>query len=259
MKISIITVAYNSEATIKDTIESVLAQTYRDIEYIIVDGKSTDDTLKIANGYKEIFGEKLVVISKKDNGLYDAMNKGILAATGDIVGILNSDDFFTSTYSVEKIANEFRSKIIDGIYGNVEFVKRDNTTCIIRTFTSKHFRKWQLRFGIAPPHPAFYVKKSCYEKLGLYKTDYKISADFDLMTRMITKGININYLDEVLVTMRDGGTSTKNLNSRITSIYELKRACKENNIYTNIFFLLFRFFVKIWEFNLKNYLQMNKK
>lgn len=258
MKISIITVAYNSAKTIRNTIESVLCQTYNNIEYIIVDGKSSDNTLSIVKEYKEVFGENLIIISQKDDGLYDAMNKGIHAATGEVVGILNSDDFFTSKFSVEKIANEFQSKDVDGIFADVQFVKRENTSCIIRTFCSKHFRKSWLRFGIAPPHPTFYLRKSCYEKYGYYKIHYKISADFDLITRMISKEINVRYLNAVIVTMRDGGISTKNVSARITSLCELKRACKENNIYTNTFLLLFRFAVKIWEFKPWNMLKKGK-
>ena len=253
MKVSIITVAYNSASTIRATIESVLAQDYPDIEYIIVDGKSSDKTLDIAKEYIEKFKERLIIISEKDNGLYDAMNKGIKKSTGDVIGILNSDDFFTTEKSVSTIAHAFEEDI-DGVYGDVNFIRCKGDKRIIRTISSKRIHTRHLRFGLIMPHPSFYIKRACYTKYGLYKTDYKISSDFDLMARMILSGIHLKRLDFCVVTMRNGGISTKGIRSRLTSIRELKQACTENNIKTNTFLILFRFIYKLKEFDYKSIL-----
>ena len=250
MKVSIITPAYNSASTISTTIESVLRQDYLEIEYIIIEGKSTDDTLRLAKEYLNAFKGRMKIVSEVDDGLYDAMNKGIRLATGDIVGILNSDDFFTSTDIITKVVKAFDDET-DGVYGDINFIKQHGKNEIIRTISTKNFTPRLLRYGIMPPHPSFYIRKRCYDKYGLYKTNYKISADFDLMARMMLAGLKLKRLDFCLVTMRNGGTSTRNIHSRITSIKELRRACRENNIKTCLPLLLMRFPYKIREFNFK--------
>ena len=253
MKISIITVAYNSALTIRKTIESVMTQDYPNIEYIIVDGKSSDGTLNIAIEYVEKFNGRLKIISEKDNGLYDAMNKGIQISTGDVIGILNSDDFFTTKNSISRIAQAFEENI-DGVYGDVNIINNKGDNRVIRTISCKRFNKKQIRYGIIPPHPSFYVRRTCYERYGIYKTNYKISSDFDLMVRIILSGARLKRLDFCIVTMRNGGISTKGFRSRLTSIKELKQACTENNIKTNTFLILFRFIYKLKEFDYKRIL-----
>ena len=171
MKVSIITCTYNSAATIADTIRSVNAQTYPNIEHIIVDGLSKDNTLEIVKQYA---GERQIIKSEKDSGIYDAFNKGIRMATGDIIGVLNSDDFFTVDNIIEQVVNAFNKENIDAVYGDIHFVNSDNLNKCIRYYSSKSFRPWMMRMGFMFAHPSFYVKREYYENLGLYKTDYKI-------------------------------------------------------------------------------------
>lgn len=245
MKISIITATYNSALTIKDTIDSVLAQNYPDIEHIIVDGVSKDNTLDIVKSY----GDKIAkIISEPDKGIYDAMNKGIQAATGDIVGILNSDDFFTSEDVIATVAKTFEKNNIDALYGDVHFVNPDNLKKSVRYYSSAIFRPALFRYGFMPAHPSFYMKKECYEKFGLYSLDYKIASDYDLLIRYLYKEkINYKYVKKDFVTMRTGGVSTENFQSRVTLNKEIVRACKKYGIYTNIFLLSLKYFYKIFE------------
>lgn len=245
MKISIITTTYNSASTIKDTIESVLTQNHPNIEHIIVDGASNDNTLEIVKSY----GDKIAkVISEPDKGIYDAMNKGINAAKGDITGILNSDDFFTSNDILTTVAETFQNNDIDALYGDVHFVNPEDLSKNVRYYSSKIFRLSLFRFGFMPAHPSFYMKKSCYEKYGLYSLDYKIASDFDLLIRYLYKQkIKYKYIEKDFVTMRTGGVSTENINSRILLNKEIIKACKKYGIYTNIFLLSLKYLYKIFE------------
>ncbi len=251
IKVSIITVTYNSASTIADTIQSVLAQTYPNIEYIIIDGASKDDTLDIVKSFQADFGERLRYISEPDKGIYDAMNKGFQLATGDIVGILNSDDFFTSNDVIEKMTESFHADDIDAVYGDIHFVNAENLGKCTRYYSSKGFRPWKLRFGFMPAHPSFYIKRDVMLKAGLYKTDYKIGADYEMMVRLFhKKGIRSRYIPMDFVTMRAGGTSTKNVSSKITLIKEDVRGCMENGMYTNVLLICTKFFIKIFEFKI---------
>lgn len=245
MKVSIITVTYNSASTIKNTLESVSAQTYSDIEHIIIDGLSTDNTLDVVKK----FGEKVsTIISEKDSGMYDAMNKGIRSATGDVIGILNSDDYFSSNDIVENIAKAFREKTIDAVYGDIKFVNPDELTKTVRYYSSKIFRPWLFRFGFMPAHPSFYMKRTLYEKYGLYELDYKIASDYDLLIKYLYKyKIKTKYIPACFVTMRTGGASTENVNSRIVLNKEIVKACKHYGIYTNMGLLSFKYLYKIFE------------
>lgn len=245
MKISIITATYNSEATIKDTLESVNAQTYPDIEHIIVDGASKDNTLDLVKKY----GKRVsLIISEPDKGIYDAMNKGIKAATGDVIGILNSDDFFTSDNVISAIVFAFENNDIDAVYGDVHYVNPENLNKCVRYYSSAVFKPSLFKFGLMPAHPSFYVKRSCYEKYGLYSLDYKIASDFDLLIRFLyTHKIKYRYLKKDFVTMRTGGASTKNLNSRMLLNKEDLKACRKYGIATNIFMIMFKYFYKIFE------------
>ena len=249
MKISLITITYNSSKTLKDTILSVLNQTYSNFEYIIVDGNSSDTTISIINEYESKFDGKIKWISEPDYGLYDAMNKGIQMATGDFVGILNSDDFFTSNNVLQEIANTFeKEKNLDAVYGDIHFVNPDNLDKCVRYYSSNIFKRSLMRLGFMPAHPSFYMKKECFDKYGLYKTDYKIAADFEYLLRVIFKhSIKIKYLPLDMVTMRTGGASTSGIKSHKCIMKEHLRAFRENGIYTNVFLLSLRYIYKIGE------------
>lgn len=245
MKVSIITCTYNSASTIADTINSVNAQTYPNIEHIIVDGLSKDNTLEIV---KEFAGERQIIKSEKDNGIYDAFNKGIGMATGDIIGVLNSDDFFTSDTIIEQVINAFNEECIDAVYGDIHFVSPENLNKSVRYYSSKSFRPWMMRMGFMFAHPSFYVKRKYYETLGLYKTDYKIAADFELLLRFVVKAkIKCKYLPLDFVTMRTGGASTEGIKSKNIINKECLRACKENNYYSNMLFMWLRLVYKAFE------------
>lgn len=210
MTVSIITVCYNSAATIEDTITSVLSQDYKNIEYIVIDGGSSDATLDIINKYREQIS---IVISEPDKGIYDAMNKGIKNATGNIVGILNSDDFYETKDVISEIVNNFDIDT-DIVFGNLIFVKPENIKKITRFYSLPHFKAWKLRFGWMPPHPATFIKKSVYDKYGLYKINYKISADYEVFVRfLLVNKVNFKHINKILVRMRDGGVSTSGLRS----------------------------------------------
>ncbi len=248
MKVSVVTITYNSSKTVRDTINSVLAQTYKDIEFIIVDGLSNDGTIDIIKSYEPKFYGRIKWISEKDNGIYDAMNKGIKKATGDIVGILNSDDFFTSNDVIEKMISSFDNNI-DAVYGDIHFIHSDNPQKCVRYYSSKMFRPFWLRFGFMPAHPSFYARRSVFDKVGLYSTDYKIASDYDMMVRMFIKhNIVAKYLNYDFVTMRLGGLSTKSIKSRLILINEDVKACRENNVYTNKIFICLKFLYKIFEY-----------
>ena len=216
IKVSIVTVAYNSVKTLTDTIKSVLGQTYDNIEYIIIDGASNDGTLDIIKEYEQMFGGRFRWISEKDNGIYDAMNKGIQMATGDVIGILNSDDFFTSDDVIQRMVSSFEDPQLDAIYGDIHFIRDGQPDKCVRYYSSKPFRPLWLRFGYMPAHPSFYCRKEVFRKAGLYKTDYKIGADYEMMVRLfMVYHIRAKYLPIDFVTMRTGGISTRDLNSRL--------------------------------------------
>ena len=246
MKISIITVCYNSEDTIQDTIKSVLTQTYPNIEYIIVDGASNDATLSIINSYKSKISK---LVSEPDKGIYDAMNKGVQLSTGDIIGILNSDDFFEDDNVVEAIAQSFEQRPeSDLIFGDVVFVNPKRLDKIIRHYSASHFKTWKLRFGWMPPHPATFIRYTAYQKTGFYSLDYKIASDYELFIRLLmVNHFKFSYLNKVLVRMRSGGVSTSGFKSNIFLNKEIIKACRTNGIYTNIFFVLTKIPFKLFE------------
>ncbi len=247
MKVSVITVSYNTVNTISDTIKSVLSQTYQDIEYVIIDGSSTDGTLDLIHS----FGNRISkFISEPDKGIYDAINKGIKMATGDIVGILNSDDFFYDNHVIEKIAREFENDNIDAVFGDVQFISTGDNSKIVRYYSSKLFNSDKFKFGFMPAHPSFYVKRELFEKFGYYKTDYKIAADYELLIRFLhINKVKYKYLEIPFVSMRTGGVSTKTIRSNYILNKEIARACKENGIKTNYFFIYSKYFKKIFEFS----------
>lgn len=229
--------------TIKNAIDSVFGQTYENIEYIVVDGASTDGTVEVVRSY----GDKISkFVSEPDRGLYDAMNKGLALASGDIVGILNSDDFYIDKYVIEKIVKEFEEKKVDSVYADLVFVKPDNLDKTVRYYDSSHFNPDKFAYGWMPAHPTFFVKKEVYQKYGLFKTDYKIAADYELLTRFLAKNkISYSYLKEPIVKMRVGGASTNGIKSNYILNKEIIRACKENDIYTNWAMVLSKYPKKI--------------
>ncbi len=249
VKVSIITATYNSAATLEDTMKSVLAQSYAGIEYIVVDGDSKDGTQDIIRRNEPLFKGHLRWVSEKDRGIYDAMNKGIRMATGDVVGILNSDDYFTSPDVIEQIAGAFADPTIDAVYGDIHFIREGQPDKIFRYYSSKPFRPLWLRFGFMPAHPSFYCRREVFDKAGLYKTDYKIGSDYEMMVRLfMVHKIKAKYLPIDFVTMRTGGASTKNVKSRLQLIKDDVRGCRENGIYTNPLMISMKFLYKIFEF-----------
>lgn len=234
MKVSIITVTYNSAKTISRTIESVLNQTYTNIDYWIIDGKSSDNTIGIVKSYEKKFKGRLHWISESDKGIYDAMNKGYNNCTGDIIGTLNSDDWLTSDNVIGTIVKTFSRNTIDAVYGNICFVSKENKNKAIYHNFGRIFSPFLLRFGMAPPHPSFYVKKSIVQKYGYYDSEFKIAGDFDFMARLCYKyKIKTKYINLNFVTMTNGGTSTKDEEAFTIGTKEILQSCKRLNIKTN--------------------------
>ena len=249
MKISIITTTYNSADTVADTFESVLRQTYTDIDYWVIDGGSTDGTLDIIRTYQDKFNGCMNYVSERDHGIYDAMNKGIRLCSGDVVGILNSDDYYTSDDVLETYAKEFADKNIDAVYGDIHFINGDNPEKTVRYYSSSLFSPFWLRFGFMPAHPSFYVRKSVYDRYGLYSMDYMIASDFDMIVRLFYKyKIKSRYVKKDFVTMRTGGMSTKNLKHRLRINKEDIKACRKYGLYTNLAFIGLKYFYKLFEF-----------
>ena len=228
MKVSIITITYNSEATIRDTIESVINQTYKNIEYIFIDGKSTDNTISIIKSYGENIS---TLISEKDNGLYDALNKGIALATGDIIGILHSDDFYTNFNVITNIVSSFDKSNADAVYADLYYVDKNNTNQIHRKWKSGNYKDGMFLNGWMPPHPTFFVKRIIYEKFGSFNSALTSAADYELMLRLIHKHkIKLVYLAEFIIKMRVGGKSNISLKNRIRANKEDRLAWKLNNV-----------------------------
>lgn len=248
-KISVITVTYNSAATLPCTLQSVAEQTYPDIEHIIIDGASTDDSPTIIRQWAEQRGGCVRWLSEPDHGLYDAMNKGIAMATGDIVGILNSDDYFTAPDILERVARIFESDAaLDAVYGDVHFIHASEPQHTVRYYSSRHFRPAFMRFGFLPAHPSLYVRREVYERVGLYKTDYRIAADYEMMVRLFcVHHVRFRYLPVDFVTMRTGGLSTSGIRARLISLREDTRACRENGIYTHPLLVSLKFLYKVFE------------
>ena len=206
MKVSIITSCYNRAATIRSAIESVLAQDYNDIEFIVVDGSSTDGSLDIIREYADRIS---IIISEPDHGMYEAINKGIRVATGEIIGLLHSDDFFYDNGVIGRIVKRIKRTHADFLYGDGLFVNPDNTNKVVRNWIGGGYRLWKVRHGWLPLHPTCYIRRDVMMRLGLYNESYKIAADSDLLVRyLLTGGLTVTYLNEYIVRMRMGGLST---------------------------------------------------
>lgn len=248
MKIALITTTYNSEKTIEYCIESVNSQTHIEIEHIIIDGSSTDNTIEIIKNTSSRF---IKIVSEPDKGIYDAMNKGIRLASGDVIGTLNSDDTLINDQVITKIAEIFLKKPeIDCVYGNLVFVNSDGK--VVRKWQSRPYKPGLFAQSWTPAHPTFYCRREVFEKYGLYKTDYKIAADVEFMLRVLElHKIKSYFLDETLVSMSMGGVSTQGLKSTITITKEMHRAFKENGLPFNLPKYLFYKGLKIKEYLIK--------
>lgn len=248
MKISIITATYNSADTLRDTIESVLRQTYPDVEYIIVDGASTDGTIDIVREYEPHFGERMRWISESDHGIYDALNKGIDMATGEVVGFLHSDDFFTSPDIIERLAKEMAGGNVDAVYGDVHYVSGKNLNKCVRYYSSAFFKRWTMLFGLMPAHPTFYCRKEVYGRFGTFSLSYRVAADFECLLRLIYIGkISLKYVPLDCVAMRTGGASTSGLTSHMRIFKDHVRAYRENHVPSNALLDSLRYIFKLWE------------
>ena len=228
MKISIITVSYNSAKTIRDTIKSVVNQSYNNIEYIVIDGGSSDETLSIVEEYKAKIHH---VISEKDEGIYDAMNKGVAKATGDVIGILNSDDFYTDNNVIVDVVKLLEKSEADACYADLMYVDQEDTSKVVRKWISGSYKKNKFRRGWMPPHPTFFLKKSCYEKFGAFNLNLKSSADYECMLRMMYKfDSSVAYLNRVIIKMREGGQSNVSILNRLKANNEDRRAWGMNEL-----------------------------
>ncbi|ELQ3701771.1 glycosyltransferase, partial [Escherichia coli] len=228
MRISIITATYNSEKTLLDTLLSLEKQTYPDIEYIVVDGASNDNTIKLI---KSNCTKVSKIICEPDKGIYDALNKGIQAASGDVIGFLHSDDLLAYDDAIADIAKTFEITGCDAIYGDLEYVAQNDTTKRIRLWKSGSFSRFKMKVGWMPPHPSFYMKRKCYRQFGCFSLDYRISADYDSLLRYILKQrISTEYLPKVLVKMRVGGISNRSVSSMVKKSMEDIRVMNQNGI-----------------------------
>lgn len=228
MKISVITISYNAAETIEETILSVVNQDYADIEYIIVDGGSTDQTKTIVDKYRSQISK---FISEPDNGIYDAMNKGLDLATGDIIAVLNADDVYADDSVLRDVDEALKASGAETCYGDLEYVNRLNPDKVIRKWVSGPFRRENFRKGWMPPHPAFFVKRNIYTEFGHFNTDLKTSADYELMLRLLYRHkVSVCYLPRVLVKMKVGGQSNQSVHNRLRANKEDRLAWKINHL-----------------------------
>jgi len=245
MKISIITVTYNSDKYLQSAIDSVADQEYPKMEYIIVDGNSKDNTLGII---KENESKIDQWVSEPDSGMYDAINKGITRATGDIVGILNSDDFYPVEDILSTVMATFQNEAVDCVFGDIVFVDSDNLNKPRRVYRANKWNPDKFAWGYMPPHPSVFIRKRCYDQFGLFKTDYRIAADYELLIRYLyVNKLNYVYIPKTLVKMRLGGKSTKNWKSNVTLNAEILRGCRENGLPSNYFKIYSKYLSKIFE------------
>lgn len=245
MKISIITASFNSARTISDTLESVQRQNYNDIEHLVIDGASTDSTLDIVNKYPHISK----VVSEQDKGIYDAMNKGIRLATGEVIGILNSDDIYVDNDVLKEVAELFNDESVDVCYADLQYVRENDTNKLVRNWKSGSFKRNSFLFGWMPPHPTLFLRKRVYMKVGLFNLSFKTAADYELMLRVfVSHNFVVRYLPRVIVKMRSGGASNASLRRRIDANREDRLAWKINNLKPYFFTLYLKPIRKIFQF-----------
>ena len=246
--VTIITVVYNNAEFIGGAIESVLSQDYPSIEYIIIDGGSTDGTIEIIEEYRSKIP---IFFSEPDEGIFDALNKGIRNASGDIIGILHSDDIFTDKYVVSDMIKEIEDEEIELIFSDLVIVN-EITGKIFRYYKAQYFRPWLLRTGWVPPHPTCFMKKTLFDEFGLYSTDYKIAGDFDFFVRMFfRRTIKWKYLSRITVSMRYGGISNSGISNKILAAIEINNSLKQNKVWSLAIFQLFRYLIRVSELLVK--------
>lgn len=244
-KVSVITVCYNNALTIERAVLSVKSQSYKNIEYIVVDGQSSDLTFDIVKKFS--FVDKL--ISEKDSGIYDAMNKGVSFASGEIIAFLNADDFYKGSNIIEQVVKKMLSSQLDAVYGDVDFFAPKNVNKIVRRYSSKNFSSKKLAYGFMPAHPALFMKKNIYKAVGRFNIKYRIAGDFDFIVRAFqNNNLRYLYVPEVFVSMQTGGISSSGIKATLTLNKEIMQSCQENGIDTNWIKLISRYFVKIFEF-----------
>lgn len=243
---SIITACYNSARTIADSLNSAATQTYPEIEHIVVDGGSTDGTLDVLEAHAEHIA---TIVRGPDRGIYDALNKGIAASTGNVVGFLHSDDVYAGPGVIEEVVRRMRAEALEALYGDVAFVRGDDLERVVRVYSSRRFRPSRIGWGWMPAHPALFVSRRLFERYGLFKIDYAIAGDFEFVARVFAKpSFRYAYLPEVLVKMRMGGSSTKGLTSTLLLNKEVLRACRENGIPSSYLKILSKYPAKMVEF-----------
>ena len=245
MRISIITATYNSAATVTDTLQSVRSQDYKNIEHLIIDGASTDNTLALVDGFPHV----AKVISEKDKGIYDAMNKGISLAGGEIVGILNSDDVYYNNEVISKVMKAFEDASVDAVYGDLQYVKQHDLNKVTRNWHSGAFSRKKFYFGWMPPHPTFFVRKKVYDEIGKFDLSLRSSADYEFMLRALFKyHYKPYYIPDVFVKMRVGGISNATLKHRLRANAEDRQAWRINNLKPFIFTVPLKPLRKIFQF-----------
>ncbi len=254
MKISLITVTYNSEKYLAQCIESVQSQTHKDIEHIIIDGNSSDNTVSIIKKYESKIAKWK---SEPDRGMYDAINKGMALATGDVIGILNSDDMFNADDVVARIVNAFIVQGVDSVYGNLEYVNQEDTNMIQRVWKGKAYSRNLFRMGWMPGHPTFYIKKSLIDQYGGYENHYHTAADYEFMARYLFKlKISSFYLNKMIVKMRIGGASNKNIFRRLRANRRDYLAMKINKIPMPFMVSILKPLIKVHQYDLVNTIKM---
>jgi len=249
MKITVVTVAYNAASTIADTIHSVAVQTHADLEHIVIDGASQDKTAEIA---QQTSGRISLIVSKPDLGVYDAMNKGLALASGDVIGFLNADDLYASKDVLSRVVGIMERESLDALFGDVEFFRPKDPTRTVRRYRSARFSPDQIALGWMPAHPALFLRRRVYESYGLFRTDYRIAGDFEYCARIFHSNTLVyRSLPETLVRMRTGGISTSGWRNTLLLNREVLRACRENGIDTNILKIFSKYPAKLLEFLVK--------
>ncbi|MBN1353356.1 MAG: glycosyltransferase [Candidatus Omnitrophica bacterium] len=246
MKISIITVVYNKVRYVDDCIKSVISQSYPDIEYIVIDGKSTDGTMEVIGKYKEKIAK---IVSEKDNGHVYAMNKGLRLATGDVIGFLHADDFYADKNVIRDVADRFKDPSLESVYGDLVYVDKENTAKVIRYWRSGEYNMERIKFGWMPPHPTFFARKNIYEKYGSFDASFKISIDYEILLRLLYKyKISSRHIPRVMVKMRWGGISNRSLNGIIIKSTEDYRIWKIYGGRGGIFVIMLKNISKLSQF-----------
>lgn len=246
IRISVITVAYNAADSIAEALGSVQAQTHPDIEHIVVDGASTDGTLALIRAHQT---GSVKLISEPDHGIYDAMNKGVAAATGEVVCFLNADDLYADTDVLARVAAQMTREHLDALFGDVAFFHASNPQQTVRRYSSRRFRPEKIAWGWMPAHPALFLRRKVYERTGPFRTDYRIAGDFEFVVRAFGRNtLRYRHLSEVLVRMRTGGISTGGWRNTLLLNREVLRACRENGIKTNMLKILSKYPAKLLEY-----------